>query len=59
MFLLGVFLSITTINTVINKHSGGVLGGVGNNLNTAIVYLFLHTGTKFSKGRIFLLPLFL
>ena len=30
-----------------------------NNLNTIIIYLFLHTGIKSSKGQIFsLLPLF-
>ena len=26
---------------------------MGNNLNRVIMYLFLHAGTKFSKGRIF------
>ena len=57
-FLLGVFLSITVINTVINKHFGGVLGGVGNNSNIIIMYLFFYAGTRFFKGRIsFLLPL--
>ena len=30
---------------------------MGNNSNTIIMYLFLYTGTKFFKGRIFsLLP---
>ena len=33
---------------------------MGNNLNTVIMYLFLHAGTRFFKGRIFfLLPLLL
>ena len=59
-FLFTVFLDITVINAVINRHFGGVLGGVGNDLNTVIIYLFLYAGTRFSKGRIFfLLPSFL
>ena len=59
-YFLGAFLGIAVINTVVNRHFEGVFGGVGNNLNTVIVYLFLHTGTRFFKPRIFfLLPLFL
>ena len=59
-FLLRVSLSIIVINAVINKYFEAVLGGMGNNSNTVIVYLFLHAGIKFFKGRIFfLLPLFL
>ena len=58
--LLGVFLGITVINAAVNKYFKGVLGGVGNSSNTVIMYLFLHAGIKFFKGRIFsLLPLFL
>ena len=38
------------INTVVNKHFGGVLDGVGNNLNTVIMYLFFHAGIRFFKG---------
>ena len=48
--LFRVFLSIAVINMVINKYFKGVLGGVGNNLNTVIMYLFFHAGTRFSKG---------
>ena len=48
--LLGTFSSITITHTAINRYSSSVLGGVGNNLNTAVMYLFSHTGTKFSKG---------
>ena len=52
--LLKAFLSIAVI---INKHFQGALGEVGNNLNTVIIYLFLHAGTKSFKGQIFsLLP---
>ena len=29
---------------VVNRYFGGVLGGVGNNLNTVIMYLFLYAG---------------
>ena len=49
-FLFRVFLSIAVINTAVNKYFGGVLGGVGNNLNTVITYLFLYAGTKFFNG---------
>ena len=52
-FLLGAFSGITVINAAVNMHSGGVLGGVGNNSNTIIIYSFLHAGTRFFKGRIF------
>ena len=52
-FLLKAFLGIIVINTAVNKYFKGVLGGVGNNSNTAMVYLFFHAGTKFFKGRIF------
>ena len=38
---------------VINKYFRDILGGVSNNLNTIIIYLFLYTGTRFFKGRIF------
>ena len=48
--LLGPFLGITTINTAVNKYFGGVLGGVGNSLNTAVIYSFLHAGTKSFNG---------
>ena len=55
--LPGAFFNITAINTVINKYFKGVLSEMGNNLNTVIICLFLHTGTKFFNGRIFsLLP---
>ena len=47
--LLGAFLSIADINAAVNKHFSGVLNGVGNNLNTVIIYLFFHAGTRFSK----------
>ena len=49
-FLLGSFLNIAIVNTAINKHFGGILGGVGNNSNMVIMYLFFHAGTRFSKG---------
>ena len=49
-FLLEAFLSITVINTAINKHVKDVLGGVGNNSNTVIMYLFLHAGIKSCKS---------
>ena len=59
-FSFEAFLSIAVINTAVNKYFRGMLGGVGNNSNTVIIYLFLHAGTKFSNRRIFfLLPLFL
>ena len=48
--LLGVFLNIAVINTVINKYFGGVLGGMGNNLNIVVIYSFLYAGTRFFKG---------
>ena len=44
------FLSITIISAIINRYFKGVLGGVGNNLNTVIMYLFFHAGTRFFKG---------
>ena len=44
------FLGIAVVNTAVNRYSGGVLGGVGNNLNTVIMYLFFHVGIKFFKG---------
>ena len=49
-FLLGLFLGIIVINAVVNRYFGGVLGGVGNNLNTVVMYLFFHAGTRFFKG---------
>ena len=45
--LLGAFLGIAAVNTAANKHSEGVLGGVGNNSNTVIVYLFLYIRVEF------------
>ena len=47
--LLGVFLGIAVIHTAVNRHFKGVLGGVGNNSNTVIVYLFFHAGIKFLR----------
>ena len=56
---LRAFLGIAVINTVVNRHSGGVLGGVGNNSNTVIIYLFFHAGIKSFKRWIFSLLLLL
>ena len=47
--LFQVFLGIIFINAAVNMYFGGVLSGVGNSLNTVIMYLFLHTGTIFFK----------
>ena len=49
--LLRVFLSITIINIIINKYFKGVLGGMGNNSNTVIIYLSLHAGIM-SRGEL-------
>ena len=38
------------MNAAINKYSGDILGGVGNNLNTVIMYSFFLAGTKSFKG---------
>ena len=48
--LPGAFLGIAVINAVINRYFEGVLGGVGNSLNTVIIYSFLHAYTKIFKG---------
>ena len=48
--LLRAFSNIAIINTAVNKYFKGVLGGMGNNSNTVIMYLFFHTGTRFPKG---------
>ena len=49
-FLFEVFLSIAIMNTAVNRYFGGLLGGVGNNLNTVIVYVFFYAGIRFFKS---------
>ena len=57
---LGAFLGIIITNAAVNRYFKGVLGEVGNNSNTVIIYLFYHAGTRFFKVRIsFSLPLLL
>ena len=49
-WIFGTFSSIAAINAAVNRHFGGVLGGVGNSSNTVVMYLFFYTGIIFSKG---------
>ena len=56
-YFLGAFLGIAVINAAVNRYFKGVLGGVGNNSNTIIVYLFLYIGIKSFKGRIYFITL--
>ena len=48
--LLGPSLGIAVINAVVNKYFGGMLGGMGNNLNIILMYLFFYAGSRFSRG---------